>query len=83
LFSRENVIDVAEACIEGKLPFGEVFNIADDKVYSFNDLSNYFRGLVGNRIAIKIPKCAVYLGVKLLSLVFPGRKKDCFQSIIS
>ena len=76
LCSRDNVIDVVEACIEGGVPFGEVFNIADDKVYSFNDLSNYFRELVsGNRITVKIPKCIVYLGVKLLSLVFQGRKE--------
>ncbi len=76
LCSRENVIDVVEACIEGGVPFGEVFNIADDKVYSFNDLLNYFRGLVdGNRITVKIPKCIVYFGVKLLSLIFSGRKE--------
>ena len=76
LCSRDNVIDVVEACIEGGVPFGEVFNIADDKVYSFNDLSNYFRELVsGNRITVKIPKCIVYLGVKLLSLIFSGRKE--------
>jgi len=76
LCSRNNVIDVVEACIEGGVPFGEVFNIADDKVYSFNDLLNYFRELVGgNRITVKIPKYIVYLGVKLLSLVFPGRKE--------
>jgi nucleoside-diphosphate-sugar epimerase len=76
LCSRDNVIDVVEACIEGGVPFGEVFNIADDKVYSFNDLLNYFRELVGgNRITVKIPKCIVYLGVKLLSLIFLGRKE--------
>lgn len=76
LCSRDNVIDVVEACIEGKVPFGEVFNIADDKVYSFNDLLNYFRELVGgNRITVKIPKCIVYLGVKLVSLIFSGRKE--------
>jgi len=76
LCSINNVIDVVEACIEGGVPFGEVFNIADDKVYSFNDLSNYFRELGrGNRITIKIPKCIVYLGVKLLSLIFSGRKE--------
>ena len=76
LCSRENVIDVVEACIEGEVPFGEVLNIADDKVYSFNDLWNYFRELVGgNRITVKIPKCIVYLGVKLLSLIFSGRKE--------
>ena len=76
LCSRNNVIDVVEACIEDKVPFGEVFNIADDKVYSFNDLSNYFRELVGgNRITVKIPKCIVYLGVKFLSLIFSGRKE--------
>lgn len=76
LCSKNNVIDVVEACIESKVPFGEVFNIADNKVYRFNDLSNYFRELVGgNRITIKIPKCIVCFGVKLLSLVFPGRKE--------
>ena len=76
LCSRENVVNVVETCIEGGVPFGEVFNIADDKVYSFNDLSNYFRELVGgNRITVKIPKCIVYLGVKLLSLIFSGRKE--------
>jgi len=76
LCSRDNVIDVVEACIEGGVPFGEVFNIADDKVYSFNGLSNYFRELVGgNRITVKIPKCIVYLGIKLLSLIFSGRKE--------
>jgi len=78
LCSRNNVIDVVEACIEGEVPFseGEVFNIADDKVYGFNDLANYFRELVGgNRITVKIPKCVVYLGVKLLSLIFSGRKE--------
>ena len=76
LCSRDNVIDVVETCIAGGVPFGEVFNVADDKVYSFNDLSNYFRELVGgNRITIKIPKCIVYLGVKLLSLIFSGRKE--------
>lgn len=76
LCSRDNVINVVERCIEGEVPFGEVFNIADDKVYSFNDLSNYFRELVGgNRITVKIPKCTVYLGVKLLSLIFSGRKE--------
>jgi nucleoside-diphosphate-sugar epimerase len=76
LCSRDNVIDVVEACIEGGVPFGDIFNIADSKVYSFNDLSNYFRELGrGNRITIKIPKCIVYFGIKLLSLVFPGRKE--------
>lgn len=75
LCSRDNVIDVVEACIEGRVPFGEVFNVADNNVYSFNDLLNYFRELVGNRITVKIPKCVVYLGVKLLSLIFLGRKE--------
>jgi len=76
LCSRNNVIDIVEACIEGKVPFGEVFNIADDKVYSFNDLSNYFRKLGrGNRTTIKIPKCIVCFGIKLLSLVFSRRKE--------
>ena len=76
LCSRNNVIDVVEACIEGGVPFGEVFNITDDGVYSFNNLLNYFRELVGgNRITVKIPKCIVYLGVKLLSLIFSGRKE--------
>jgi len=75
LCSRNNVIDVVETCIGSKVPFGDVFNIADDKIYSFNDLLNYFRELEGNRIAIKIPKCIVYFGVKLLSLIFPGRKE--------
>jgi nucleoside-diphosphate-sugar epimerase len=80
LCSRDNVIDVVEVCIEGGVPFGEVFDIADDKVYSFNDLANYFRELVGgNRITVKIPKCMVHLGVKLLSLVFPGRKERLFS----
>ena len=76
LCSRKNVINVVETCIEGKVPFGEVFNVADDKVYSFNDLSNYFRELGrGNHITIKIPKCIVYLGIKLVSLIFSGRKE--------
>lgn len=75
LCSKNNVVDVVEACIEGGVPFGEVFNIADDKVYSFNDLLYYFRELGGNRITVKIPKCIVYLGVKLLSLIFSGRKE--------
>ena len=76
LCSKNNVIDVVEACIEGKVPFGEVFNVADDKVYSFNDLLNYFRELMcRNRITVKIPKCIVYLGAKLLSLIFSGRKE--------
>ena len=76
LCSRNNVIDVVEMCIKGKVPFGEVFNIADDEIYSFNDLSNYFRELVsGNRITVKIPKCIVCLGVKLLSLIFSERKE--------
>jgi nucleoside-diphosphate-sugar epimerase len=76
LCSRNNVIDVLEACIEGKVPFGEVFNIADDKVYSFNDLSNYFRELVGgNRITVKIPKCIVHYGIRLVSLMFSSRKE--------
>jgi len=78
LCSRENVMDVVEACIEGGVPFseGEVFNIADNRVYSFNNLLNYFRELVGgNRITVKVPKCIVYLGVKLLSLIFSGRKE--------
>ncbi|MBA7518370.1 ADP-L-glycero-D-manno-heptose-6-epimerase [subsurface metagenome] len=76
LCSRDNVIDVVEACIEGGVPFGEVFNVADNKVYSFNDLSNYFRELMGgNRITVKIPKCIVYLGVKLVSLIFSRRKE--------
>lgn len=75
LCSRNNVIDVVEMCIEGKVPFGEAFNIADDKVYSFNDLSNYFRELEGNRITVKIPKFIVYLGIKLVSLIFSGRKE--------
>jgi len=77
LCSRNNVIDVVQACIEGGVPFseGEVFNIADDEVYSFDDLSNYFRKLIGIRITVKIPKCIVYLGVKLLSLIFLGRKE--------
>lgn len=75
LCSRNNVIDVVEMCIEGKVPFGEAFNITDDKVYSFNDLSNYFRELEGNRITVKIPKFIVYLGIKLVSLIFSGRKE--------
>lgn len=75
LCSRNNVIDVVEMCIEGKVPFGEAFNITDDKVYSFNDLSNYFRKLIGNRITIKIPKFIAYLGIKLVSLIFSGRKE--------
>lgn len=75
LCSRENVVDVVEACIEGKVPFGKVFNIADDEIYSFNDLLNFFRELVGNRITIKIPKCIVYLGIKLVSLIFSRRKE--------
>jgi len=75
LCSRNNVIDVVEMCIEGKVPFGEAFNITDDKVYSFNDLSNYFRRMIGNRITIKIPKFIVYLGIKLVSLIFSGRKE--------
>lgn len=76
LCSRENVIDVIEACIEGGVPFGEVFNVADDKIYSFNDLSNYFREFMGgNRIKVKIPKCIVYLGMKFLGLISPGRKE--------
>jgi nucleoside-diphosphate-sugar epimerase len=75
LCSRNNVIDVVEACIEGKVPFGEIYNVADDKVYSFNNLLNYFRELVGNRINIKISECILHLGVKFLSLVFPGRKE--------
>ncbi|GAG59462.1 unnamed protein product, partial [marine sediment metagenome] len=75
LCSRDNVIDVVEACIESKVPFGEVFNIADDKVYSFNDLSNYFRKLIGNRITIKIPKFMLYFGVKFLSLIFSSKKE--------
>jgi len=75
LCSKNNVIDVVERCIEGKVPFGEIFNLADDKVYSFNNLLNYFRELVGNRITVKIPKCIVYSGIKFLSLVFPGRKE--------
>jgi len=76
LCSKNNVIDVVEMCIEGKVPYGEIFNIADDKVYSFNDLLNYFRKLGrGNRITIKIPECILHFGVKFLSLVFPGRKE--------
>ena len=75
LCSRNNVIDVVEMCIEGKVPFGEVFNIADDKVYSFNDLLNYFKKLGGNRITVKIPKYIIRLGIKLVSLIFPGRKE--------
>jgi len=76
LCSKNNVIDVVEACIESKVPFGEVFNVADDKVYSFNDLSNYFQELEsGNRITVKIPKCIVYLGIKLVSFIFPRRKE--------
>ena len=76
LCSRDNVVDVVEACIEGGVLFGDIFNVADDKVYSFNDLLNYFRELgMGNRITVKIPKCIVYLGIKLLSLIFSGRKK--------
>jgi len=75
LCSRNNVIDVVEKCFEDKVPLGEVFNIADDKVYSFNDLLNYFRGMIGNRITIKIPKSVLGLGIKFLSLVFPGRKE--------
>ena len=75
LCSRDNVIDVVERCIEGEVSFGEVFNIADNQVYSFNDLLNYFRKLIGNRITIKIPGCIVHLGIKLLSLIFSGRKE--------
>ena len=67
LCSRDNVIDVVEKCIEDEVSFGEVFNIADDKVYSFNDLLNYFRKLIGNRITIKIPGCILYSGIKFLS----------------
>lgn len=75
LCSRDNVIDVVEACIEVKVPFGEVFNVADDKVYSFNDLLNYFRELEGNHIIVKIPKCIVYHGIRLISVIFSGRKE--------
>jgi len=75
LCSRDNVINVVEKCIEDEVSFEEVFNIADDKVYSFNDLLNYFRKLIGNRITIKIPECIVHLGIKLLSLIFSGRKE--------
>jgi len=75
LCSRDNVIDMVERCIEGEVSFGEVFNIADNQVYSFNDLLNYFRKLIGNRITIKIPECIVHLGIKLLSLIFSGRKE--------
>jgi len=75
LCSRNNVIDVVERCIEGKVTFGEVFNITDDKIYSFNDLLNYFKKLIGNRVTIKIPKCILYSGVKFLSLLFSGRKE--------
>jgi len=76
---RDNVIDVIETCIENKVPFGEVFNVADNQVYSFNDLLNYFRKLIGNRITIKIPECIVHLGIKLLSLIFSGRKERLFS----
>ena len=80
LCSRNNVIDVVEACIEGKISFGEVFNVTDNKVYTFNDLLNYFQELgSGNRITVKIPKCIVYSGIKFLSLVFPGRKERLFS----
>lgn len=76
LCSRDNVIDVVEACIEDKVPFGEIFNVADDIVYNFNDLLNYFRKMGRrNRITMKIPRCIVYFGIKLLSLVFLGRKE--------
>ena len=75
LCSRDNVIDVVEKYIEDEVSFGEVFNIADNQVYSFNDLLNYFRKLIGNRITIKIPECIVHLGIKLLSLIFSGRKE--------
>ena len=76
LCSRDNVVDVVQVCIEGKVPFGEVFNITDDKVYSFNDLLNYFRELgSGNCITVKIPKCIVYFGIKLVSLIFLSRKE--------
>jgi nucleoside-diphosphate-sugar epimerase len=76
LCSKDNVVDVVEACIEGGVPSGEVFNIADNKVYSFNDLLNYFRELVGgNRITVKIPMCIVYLGIKLVSLIFSDKKE--------
>jgi len=75
LCSRNNVIDAVERCIESEVSFGEVFNIADNQVYSFNDLLNYFRKLIGNRITIKIPECIVHLGIKLLSLIFSGRKE--------
>jgi len=75
LCSRDNVIDVVEKCIEDEVSFGKVFNIADNQVYSFNDLLNYFRKLIGNRITIKIPECIVHLGIKLLSLIFSGRKE--------
>ena len=75
LCSRDNVIGVVEKCIEDEVSFGEVFNIADNQVYNFNDLLNYFRKLIGNRITIKIPECIVHLGIKLLSLIFSGRKE--------
>jgi len=75
LCSRNNVIDVVEECIKGKVPFGEVFNIADNKIYSFNDLLDYFRKLGGNRITVKMPEYIAYLGIKLVSLIFSGRKE--------
>jgi nucleoside-diphosphate-sugar epimerase len=75
LCSRDNVIDVVEKCIEDEVSFGEIFNIADNQVYRFNDLLNYFRKLIGNRITIKIPECIVHLGIKLLSLIFSERKE--------
>ena len=75
LCSRNNVIDAVERCIESEVSFGEVFNIADNQVYSFNDLLNYFRELGENHITIKIPKYIVRLGTKLVSLIFSGRKE--------
>ncbi len=75
LCSRDNVIDVVETCIENKVPFGEVFNIADDEDYTFNDLLNYFRKLIGDRLIMKIPKCMLYFWVKFLSLIFLSKKE--------
>jgi len=79
LCSRANVIEVVESCVNSEVPFGEVFNIADDKVYSFNDLLRYFHKLCGNKLIVKVPKWLLFLGIRFLSLVLPTRKERLFS----
>lgn len=80
LCSLNNVIDIIENCIRAKSSFADVFNIADDAVYSFMELSDYFRKISGEHITIKIPEKLIVVLIKILTFLFK-EKKERLRSI--